>query len=106
MYQCSDISVVPLDGTNDCDKPWQNGGIWSFTKCVWLDGFYGDFCEKLLDSNQPEQKQNLTAKTIYPAVRKQKKNNGINYLSFTPEAENINKIGENGRISDSAKGII
>ena len=27
MYQCSDISVAAFDNTNDCDKPWQNGGI-------------------------------------------------------------------------------
>ena len=91
MYQWSDLTTVKVEGTNDWRQQCQNGGICFKGDCICAKGFYGKAWEE--STSKPgqykaEEPNTKSAEEIFGDKRKKgRKNNGINYLEHTPEAE-------------------
>ena len=104
MYQCSDISTAYFETTNDCDKPWLNQGVCFKGQWVWAKGFFGQYWENLINPDVAAKGANQEYKTIKPELTKSttKKNNGVKYLNYTPEAEKLNLENKTDKKSGNA----
>lgn len=90
IYQCTDISTVKIEGTQDCDKPCLNGGICFKGECVCAKGFYGKYCEQSTEhpgSYVDKNERNPSEPSHVHINKRDRKSNGINYLENTEEAE-------------------
>lgn len=93
MYQCSDISTAIVETTNDWNQPCLNQGVWFKGECICTKGFFGTYWENKANSDMSAGNTMQTYKTIQPELTKsitKNKDNGIQYLTKTPEAEKLN----------------
>lgn len=90
IYQCTDISTVKVEGTNDCDRACLNGGICFKGDCVCAKGFYGKYCEQSTEhpgSYVEKNERNPDEPSHVHINKRDRRSNGIDYLEQTREAE-------------------
>ena len=77
--------------SGDCTDKCVNGGICFKGDCICAKGYFGTYCEEITThpgeyaiNDKPEEEDPFNDQN---QKKKPRKNNGINYLEHTPEAE-------------------